>query len=224
MNKIAVLAAASVLAASGGIAAARTLPRLGAYTTPGVHLVIPKQGGAVLYSQSPDNSGVSIVSQAFESAYAQYDSQSADDFVVPKGKTWTLFEVDVVGEYYEGSGPATSENVVIYASRKGKPGKVIQTFASVNGRDSSGSFAINLANATPLPAGTYWISVQANLAFSVGGDWGWTSTDNGAHKQAVWENPAAGFGTGCTKYTIETTCIPAGQGPGKVFALKGTSW
>jgi hypothetical protein len=226
MNKIAVLAIAGLLASTGGVAfAAKGRPNLTARTAPAAHKLTVTPNGTVLFDQTTDDSGIGIVSQTFESTYSVYDSQGADDFVVPSGKTWTVSEVDVYGQYFNGSGPAASENVTFYKDKKGHPGKVVKTFTGLKGTDSSGSFKITLPKkGVKLKAGTYWVAVNANLAFSAGGEWGWDSTATaGTGSAADWENPAGGFGIGCTTYTTETTCIPDGQGPGKVFAIVGTA-
>jgi hypothetical protein len=50
---------------------------------------------------------VNIPSQDFETALDFFDSQAADDFIVPAGQTWQVTEVDVLGEY-DSTGPAAS--------------------------------------------------------------------------------------------------------------------
>jgi hypothetical protein len=73
-----------------------------------------------------------------------------------------------------------------------------------------------------LRAGTYWVSVQANLDFNVGGQWAWENEVNIVGGDAMWQNPGDGFGTGCTTWGPENTCTPNGQGD-TIFALKGRS-
>src|SRR5205807_83612 len=92
-------------------------------------------------------------------------SQGADDFVVPAGHTWTIKEVDVTGHYFNGSGPASSENVFLYKSGRRFPGKLIIECDDIKGKDNgSGSFVILLPATCHhrLKAGAYWISVQIN--------------------------------------------------------------
>ena len=95
---------------------------------------------------------------------------------------------------------------------------------TIAGTDNgTGSFNIMLPK-TKLKGGTsgtqYWVSVQANMDFEVGGEWGWENQTTVVGTAAVWENPGNGFATGCTTYTTETTCIPDGQGD-HMFAIKG---
>jgi hypothetical protein len=72
-----------------------------------------------------------------------------------------------------------------------------------------------------LKPGTYFVSVQANMAFSVGGEWGWNTNNTVRGSASQWQNPGGGFGTGCTTYNTTTTCIPAGEGGDFSFALLG---
>jgi hypothetical protein len=216
-------AAALALSASGLVSAAGVNAGLASVRPAGqVHQFAATKGLKTLYDQTTTDSGIGIVSQQFESTFAQYDSQAADDFTVPSTvKGWTISEVDVAGQYFNGVGPATSENVTFYMDKGGLPGKTMATFANVVGVDNgTGSFTITLPKAVKLKPGKYWVSVQANLAFLVGGEWGWESITTVVGSPAAWENPGGGFGVGCTKYTTETTCIPDGQGD-HLFALKG---
>jgi hypothetical protein len=230
MNKTLLLAAAAAICLAGGAtyaatpeaahfsAAAKVAPNFGFH---------PKKL-SVLYNQTSNNSGIGIDSQMFESEYSVYDDQAADDFTVPKGSTWTVEQVDASGEYFNGSGPAASENVYFYkASKKGGPKKLLMSFTGLKGKDSSGSFTITLPKGgMVLKAGHYFVSVQANCSFSGGcGEWGWNTTSAGSTtygSPAYWENPGDGFGV-CPSWGVETTCVPAGQGDDQIFELLGTS-
>lgn len=70
-----------------------------------------------------------------------------------------------------------------------------------------------------LRRGTYWVSVQANLDFATGGEWGWNTNNTVQKKGAKWQNPGDGFGTGCTTYKNLLTCIPAGEGGDFSFSI-----
>jgi len=212
------LAASAVLALTGGAFAAGH---------PGAtHHGMAKQfahsptnrGLHVLYDQNDSDDGIGIVSQNFESSFDQYDAQAADDFTVSGGK-WKVKEVDVTGVYFNGSGPATSENVTIYKDKNGHPGKVVSA-QTVTGSDSGfGSFVMPI-DTVKLKPGHYWVSVQANLDFFAGGEWGWENrtTDNG--DPAQWLNAGGGFASGCTDWGQENQCIADGQGD-HMFTLKG---
>jgi hypothetical protein len=214
-----VLATAAILAC-GLASAAPTVAGHGKVVAP------PVNAAGTLYSQNGTDSGIGIVSQNFESSFDIYDARAADDFKVPAGATWKVTEVDVTGVYFNGAGLARDENVTFYKTKKGLPGGVIKDYNGLAGADNgTGSFKIKGAKAK-LAGGTsgksYWVSVQANMDFSVGGEWGWENQTTVVGKPAAWENPGGGFGIGCTTYTTETTCIPDGQGD-HMFTIKGTS-
>jgi len=232
MNKTLLLAAAAALCLAGGATYAAT-PEAAHFSA--ASKVAPNFGFhpkklSVLYNQTSGNSGVGIDSQMFESEYSAYDDQAADDFTVPKGSTWTVEQVDASGEYFNGSGPAASENVYFYAAGKGKksgPGKLLMSFTGVKGQDSSGSYSITLPKGgMVLKAGHYFVSVQSVCSFSGGcGEWGWNTTTAGGAtygSPADWENPGGGFGV-CPTWGAEATCIPDGQGPDMIFELLGKS-
>jgi hypothetical protein len=77
--------------------------------------------GAVLYDQYDNfatKEAVNIPSQDAETALDFFDSQAADDFIVPAGQTWQVTEVDVLGEY-DSAGPAASFHVFFYENGAG---------------------------------------------------------------------------------------------------------
>jgi hypothetical protein len=180
----------------------------------------------VLYAQDSGNGRTGVVSQLFDSDYSQYDSQSADDFVVPKGQTWVVKQVAASGAYFDGQGPATSENVFFYYDNHGSPGASVpgSTFLNEAGSDFAGSFNVLLpGKGLKLHRGRYWVSVQANMPYNLGW-WGWftQSLPKGqGGRPAVWQNPSNGYGTGCLAYTVETQCWPQVQGAAKVFIIYG---
>jgi len=222
MTKTILLAAAAIFVGGASYAAVPTLAGHG-NSTP-VH-VTPKKGKP-LVDQTSGGIGEGIVSQNFGSSYPTYSSADADAFTVPKGSTWSVTGVIANGEYFNGSGPATSENVTFYKDKKGAPSKKglkACTYTGVAGTDASGSFTITLPAACSLKAGNYWVSVVANLDFDAGGEWGWNdATDLGPY-QADWENPGGSFGVGCTTWEAELTCIDDGQANGKDYELLGTA-
>ena len=60
-----------------------------------------------LFAYPKRRSPVNIPSQDAETALDFFDSQAADDFIVPAGQTWQVTEMDVLGEY-DSTGPAAS--------------------------------------------------------------------------------------------------------------------
>jgi hypothetical protein len=223
MKKTSVLAAAAALAFSGAAMAAG--PGASNIGHASKARVFPSQTvAAVLYDQNDNDSGIGITSQNFEASFDIYDNQGADDFTVPSTETWKVTEVDVTGVYYNGAGPAASQHVTFYKNKGGLPNsaKVVADFPAVMGADNGfGSFVITLPSAVKLKPGKYWVSVQVNMDFSAGGQWGWEGRTVQNGQMAAWQNPGDGFATGCTSWNYESVCIPSGQGPDKMFALKG---
>jgi hypothetical protein len=225
MKKLSFYFAASaiaVAAVSVAVAGGRhPLPSVsGNHVSP--HLFLGPPGSVSLYSQLANDSGVATVSQNFESGYDTYDSQGGDSFYVPTGHVWTVTQVNVVGVYFNGAGPAVSENVFFYKNNAGVPGDLIAEFANVHGVDSgTGSFQIHLPGSLIFKHGSYWVSVQANLDFGTAGEWGWETASVQRRLPAAWQNPPDGFGSGCTTWGALSTCLP-GTGVDYLFALRGT--
>src|SRR5580692_5534344 len=112
MSRTVLLATVAVFALTGGVALAAEQPAIGV-TGFKVSPIVPQVKGAkMLYNQNSNSIDEALDSQNFTSTYSKtFNSVGADDFVVPKNKTWTITEVDVSGVFYQGSGPATSEDV-----------------------------------------------------------------------------------------------------------------
>jgi hypothetical protein len=221
MNKPFLLTAASILALTAGdLAAAQPAT---SYSGRFSAVQIPK-GAKILYNQNSNNTGASVTSDNFTSGSSStYNDQGADDFVIPKGKTWTITEVDVSGGYSVGPGPATSENVIFCKDKKGMPGKPVKkgTFTNLKGTDSRGNFAITLpAKGITLNAGTYWVSVIANMDFAAYGLWAWDVNGVQHGNQAMWRNPS-GVDHICQTWGTIENC--GGIGPDFMFDLRGLS-
>jgi len=221
MNKVALLMAASVAALLAGGASSSGLLSASPSAKAGP---VPK-ANKFLYNQNSTYGGTLVNSENFTSgSSSSYSDQGADDFVIPTGRTWAIREVDVSGQYYENStGPANSENVIFYKDRKGMPGKPVRkgTFNDLHGTDTEGNFAVALPRkGITLRAGTYWVSVIANMDFQSEGLWGWDVNSAQHGNQAVWQNPKGGWGRCQTWGTIENCAY---TGPDFMFALRGSS-
>jgi hypothetical protein len=88
--------------------------------------------------------------------------------------------------------------------------------------DVGGSFTILLPAPAVLPAGTYWLSVQAVMDFGVGGQWGWTERTVQSISASAWRNPGGGFGTSCTNWAPRVATCAVGTNPDMIFRLNGT--
>ena len=194
MKKAALLVAAAAMAVlSGG-------------TPAGANANATHKPYTMLWNQN-SNFGSGVNSQNYESGMAQYDDAGADDFVIPAGQTWLISEVDVTGAYVNGSGPASSEVVAFYRTKRGKPYSISRGPYTVNCTDINGSFQCILPTRgrhgmpkVKLKAGTYWVSVVANCDSQTCGQWNWTENTTVQGNQATWDNPGGSQGRGCASF------------------------
>lgn len=159
---------------------------------------------ALLFDQTTASYGSSdnITSQNFETAFDAFDSWAADDFTVPAGQTWKLTKVAAFGA----TTAPTSFNVVFYQNTGGLPGTAIATYNNIT-IPATLNPVLTLPTPLTLTAGTYWVSIQANMAHATG-QWYWNefgTTANGI--EHAWQNPGGGFGTTCTSWNVINTCI-----------------
>jgi hypothetical protein len=184
----------------------------------------------ILYNQL-DNPGLNAVSsQNFETAYDAYDDFGADDFVVPAGQSWTIKGVGINGLYYgctpPACGPAASFNVFFHQDNAGLPkDPPAVTRANLTyTEDPVGTFKIKVTPSITIPASPsprhVWVSVQANLDFAVGGQFGWGDRSVLSNSPAAWQNPGGGFGV-CPDWAPITGCIGITD-PDFQFLLVGT--
>jgi len=175
-----------------------------------------------LYDQTGHDSGIGVPSQNFEDEFDIYDDMLADDFVVPEGKRWKISEIEVEGTYFDGIGPAHSLNIAIYKNKQGLPGKLVAKYDEIGiAEDRFGPLVVQLPEWLKLKPGRYWMSVQANLDFSVEGEWGWETASIILDNPAVFQNPGDGFMTGCTTWAPLRTCISDFEAGDLLFALRG---
>jgi hypothetical protein len=182
--------------------------------------------GSILYDQYDNFSTEqtpNIPSQDAETALDFFDSQAADDFIVPAGQTWQVTEVDVLGEY-DSTGPAASFHVFFYENGAGDLPGILVASRLQNPYTGSNDFVITLTEPVTLPEGHYWVSVQARQDITQAGFWLWHNRTIQANSGAAWQNPGNGFGTGCVVWIRRVTCAVLQQtAPDQVFRLIGTS-
>jgi subtilisin-like proprotein convertase family protein len=179
----------------------------------------------VLYNQTGAQANGSP-SQVFEPANTAFNSQSADDFLVPAGATWNITQMTANGI---GAGAPTSVNVFFYAnSGSNLPGTAIATFNNVTTfTQAGGNYTVTLPSTVSLPGGRYWVSFQVNMAFATGGQWFWGNF--GAPvigNEYAFQNPGGGFATPCTSWGYAGSGCNVGGGAANVnsiFSLTGTS-
>lgn len=216
------LAAGLAMAASGFATAAGPVRSSAAVGVMGqAQKALSQAPLVVLYDQNDNDAGNAYTSQNFEASNDPFDNQAADDFVVPAGVAWGVQELLITGAYYNGTGPAPTVRVTFYRDAGGKPGKVRADFpAAVPVDNGTGSFAIKLPKRVALKPGAYWVSVQANMDFASGGQWGWQARSVQSNNPAQWQNPGDGFGTGCTSYSAMGSCLSS-EFPDFMFTLTG---
>lgn len=176
---------------------------------------IPATAAGTCYSNLEGDTGTALTSQNFEASFDQYDGEIADDVKVGK-KGCKIKSIDVVGQYYNGFGPADSITLTFYKNKKGMPGSVVST-KTVNATDSAGSF--NAKYKGKLKKGTYWMSAVVNMDFAVGGQWGFENTSNSIGAAGMFQNPGDGFATGCTTWGDAQACF-AGTAPGTDYMFQ----
>ncbi len=184
---------------------------------------IPNSPDVILYEQMSGAGTNSLTSQNFEASFDIYDSFCADDFVVTGGP-WEIQSVENLGVYYNGTGPATSVNVWFYSNSGTLPGSQVAAYLNVVPTSglATGSFTIPISPALQLPNGAYWVCIQANMDFGVGGQYGWTE-HNQFNNPSAFQNPGGGFGTGCATWQPRVATCLVGAAPyyDMAFRLNG---
>jgi hypothetical protein len=183
----------------------------------------PQFPQVILYDQY-NNAGTNATSsQDFELAFDPFDDFTADDFVVPGGQTWSVESVDADGTYAGFPGPVLNFNVFFYSDSGGLPGALVASHTAQSYVQVGSTFTVTLSPAVSLGAGTYWVSVQARMDFTVGGQWYWTDRTVQSNSAAAWQNPGGGFGV-CTTWGQRGGSCGIDPGvPDQVYRLNGTT-
>jgi len=215
MKKSALLGCAAILITGTAMAAH---PPLRSDRQTHLFITGARPGSKTLYDQNRDPSGSWVPSQPSGSGFGE--SQAADDFVVPKGHTWIVKEVDITGIYFNGSGPANYENVFFYKDSGGLPGALVVNCPNQHGAENNfGSFAIGLSKTckAKLRGGkTYWVSVQVSVDFATGGEWAWNLSTDTTGNQAAWQSQDSDT---CPTWGHIKDCL--GLDGDLMFALRG---
>ena len=176
-----------------------------------------------LYNQTLTPSGdLKVSTHFFEIGYeTTYSCEAADDFVCED--QWTITKVFALGGFYNGSVNPQTFHVVIYADDNpygNYPGTELYNYYNTVNYNGTDGFTIPIEAEIVLPAGHYWISVYANTEVG-NAQWGWKPSTGPYNYEAVWENPANGFGTGYTTWTPITTVWQGTTETDLSFALFG---
>lgn len=162
-----------------------------------------------------DDSQNGYSSQIFEPANEAYNNELADDFVAPAG-VGSICSVSLLGSFSAGGGfsldPDSQVILNVYADDGGMPGTLLftESFDPNAVVDGAGAIALPVTVAHSInPGESYWVAVQAKLAFALGGQWYWNTSMTQIGQQFAWRNPGDGFGTGCTDWGNGMDCLGA---------------
>ena len=220
-----ILAMAPILFGASSIANAQLSNQNNTGNTTIASAVAPA-GSVVLYDQiSLTPRGNGEPDQNFEAAYDIYDSEAADDFVVPSGLNWEIDSVNIIGSQ-SAAGTAASVDITFYKDNGGTPGAAVSgcSYAGIATVDTGGSLSTTLPTTCVLSPGTYWMGHITNQDFATSGQHFFSNTDTVSGSEAHWLNPGDGFGTGCTTFSpAGTVCGVGGGAPAYdlLFSLGG---
>jgi len=205
-------AAVGVSAASTADAAGRRESFRAVQSRPTI-VPAPSGGNVVLYSQLANSTTAGALSSQFSSSSgAPYDSEGADDFVVPAAG-WRIATAEFgafIGNTTTGPYPTTA-NVRVYTNNAGVPSTTVvcnYPAAAVAYNGTTQIATVVLPTVCDLTtAGTYWISYQPIYDFGAsGGDYYWNLATPQAGAIGQWRNPGDGFASGCADWSPNTSC------------------
>jgi hypothetical protein len=168
-----------------------------------------------LFDQSTSCNGSGSPSQFFTDFAAGNDL--ADDFTVPTGEQWTLGSVLAPGIFSAGSDPLESVNVFVWSDSAGLPDAVVSgcSFLAQTpvGGLSDPDVEVNLPGTCLLGEGTYWIEVQAVMAFNspTNSQWFWERSSGTFGAEFAFRDADDLFSTGCTTWASDSSCLDAAE-------------
>src|SRR5690625_1672650 len=165
---------------------------------------------SVLYDQTGNTTNTGSVAFLDLDDPVGYETQAADDFIVPAGEEWTVEEFYINGFHhpdYPGT-PTTSANVFIYQDDNGSPGSEVDAFLQMSPQDNDGELTLTLpGSGVVLQPGIYWVSVQPERDWFGEGPWYWLQEDSSNGAIFHWRNPGDGFGNGCIDWGPGDLCV-----------------
>jgi hypothetical protein len=180
--------------------------------------------GAVLHDQTNSPGHDSYTSEAFPPPQDTADGKLADDFTVPAGQTWSLSQVDVIGEDdpYMGMSPPPFVNVFLYdASSSPAPGAE-RFHASHVPVSNYPNDAVPITGAPALGPGTHWIVVQEDGGEFMVPSWGWKGRTIQDGNQATFQGGSF-WGPTCSTFQPIKTCFPSGDGVDLLWKISGSA-
>lgn len=226
MKTLLLASAAAVALTAGGANAAHLAPAVVQMNHVPMHFT-PNDGSTVLYDQAQTSgfSSYAVASVLLESAsYGIYDSQGADDFVIPGTGKHKISAIYAPGEDLDVA--PTSMTVTFYSKVKGQTDTVLKVCSSMPTTGTNDLTVDVKSCGVKLKAGKrYWVSVQAITPSGQAEDdwWYWQTNKNIVGKSGEWDNYGGGFDQCSTAYLQPMkTCFPtSGIGPDLAFEILG---
>lgn len=180
--------------------------------------------GTVLHDQANSLGFNSYTSEDFQPASDPVDSLIADDFTVPVGQSWTVNQMDVIGEdnQFMGMSPPPFVNIIIYATAGTLPGSELFHQSHIPGSNYP-NYSAAITGAPSLSPGTYWISMQEDGGGFMVPSWSWHGRLAQDGNQAVFEGPNGGWGGTCTTFKPLKTCFPTTDGVDMPWKISGSA-
>jgi hypothetical protein len=135
-------------------------------------------------------------------------AQSADDFTIPEGQTWTIDKL-LVGGSSTGAIVLNAMHVVVYNDNGGVPGTQVYTSGPITPLSGTVKADVELI----LPAsvnfgpGKYWVSVYAQSPVGGAGQWFWKTTTSVTGSQSHFKDAGNVFGRGLLNWTPQSTAF-----------------
>jgi hypothetical protein len=150
-----------------------------------------------------------------------FDSEAADDFVVPGPASWSIRRVVAEGGLDQSQFPPQTFNVRFYFDDGSLPGTVAAERLAQAYVQSGFEYSITLSTPVHLDPGLYWIAVQAVNQLNSEG-WYWATNTTQTNLPAVWRNPGGGLGTPCPDWGPRAaTCNVQPAFPDQTFVIYG---
>jgi len=166
-----------------------------------------------------------IVSSTPSQFFADFGAvaQSADDFIVPADKSWTVKSVVAFGA--ANNGPQLNDaTVIIYSDNNGAPGEIIYNSGSISpiSAPTNTNLELELPEEVELNGGSYWLSVYANLAFGANAQqWFWSTQANVIGNESAFRDDGLFVGGGID--WIPRSLLFGNTPDDLVFQIFGTS-
>ncbi len=179
----------------------------------GIAIPLASSAGAqavVLHDQTDNVGPYAITSEVFDTPPSIDDTLVADDFSVPLGQSWTIDQIDVLGQDdpYLGMSPPHIVNFFMYSNAGTLPGSEIYRFYGLgapNYPNDSVHF-YDVPRPPPLGPGSYWVSVQEDGGGFMVPSWGWSTRTVQDGQTAAFEGPNGGWGSNCRAWQPITVC------------------